>query len=124
MATTTDKDLPSSSSLAVADLQQPENLLLVSPQPAPNSNKPCSLPAVTPSTSSQFQRKRRRHQLASTSSEDELLNAWLSSEIKANSVRADVAKARVEVAHQKMKVLKLQERKLLMESGNLEPRTG
>lgn len=85
-------------------LQQSDNLL-VSPSMQPSTD----MLACTPSTSIQFQRKRRRHHTASATKNDELLNAWLSSEIAANSVRAELAKVKTELANQKIKVFKLQE---------------
>lgn len=83
----------SSNSIAVTHLQS-ENLPLSSPQPPPNTsgNNPLSLLAVTPSIGSQIHRKRRRPQTASTNKEDEVLTAWLASEIKANAVKEELAK--------------------------------
>lgn len=103
---------PSTSLLIASDLQQPESLL-VSP---PLNKKPSLLLAGKPSTSSQSQQKRRRHHIATKTHDDELLNAWLSSEIATNA-------ARVEMIIQKTKVLKLQEQVLLREMDNVHTET-
>ena len=146
MAATTDMAHPSSNSLAVVNLEQSANLLMLSPTSVSNTSsanmgtKPFSLSAVSPSTGHQLPHKRRRI----ARSRNVVLNAWMSSKIAANAVkekvskaeiaanasRAEVAKAEIEactakmeLAKAKMELLKLQERKLLLELQKLNAPT-
>src|SRR6218665_986304 len=137
MTTTTNTDdSPSSTSLA-PNLQQPGTPSQpLTSQPSPNTDTPLPLLGGTSSTS-RFQRRRKGHRAASTSKDDETMNAWMLSQIAANTVRAelDAQKLKVlklqeqeetvwaELDAQKLKVLKLQEHKLMLEVQQLQLQT-
>src|SRR6218665_929070 len=131
MTTTSEIDFASITLPPVAEQSETQ---LDSPATQPNADiAPSPLPGTYAGTSRRFLRRRRRRQPSQTK-EDELMNAWLSAEIGANSLRAELSKAQIELvkeqtelakeqkelakeqkelARQNMKVLKLQEKELM-----------
>lgn len=138
MTTTSEIDFASITLPPVAEQSETQ---LDSPATQPNADiAPSPLPGTYAGTSRRFLRKRRRQ--PSQTKDDELMNAWLSAEIGANSLRAELSKAQIELvkeqtelakeqkelakeqkelARQKMKVLKLQEKELMAKIKNVEP---
>src|SRR6218665_1464720 len=131
MTTTSEIDFASITLPPVAEQSETQ---LDSPATQPNADiAPSPLPGTYAGTSRRFLRRRRRQ--PSQTKDDELMNAWLSAEIGANSLRAELSKAQIELvkeqtelakeqkelARQKMKVLKLQEKELMAKIKNVEP---
>src|SRR6218665_979624 len=134
--TTNNNDHPSSTSHA-PNLQQPGTPSQPpTSQPSPNTNTPLPLVGGTSSTS-RFQRRRKAQRAVSTSKDDETMNAWMLSQIAADTIRAELdaqklkvlklqeqeGTIRAELDAQKLKVWKLKEHKLMLEIQQLQLQT-